>query len=182
MSAHFIAKNCAPTLAGLKAGSLFPVYGEENELLGAVSELDRHLNKKGVHARLLWRKSCGYGLVYIYRTSGLNRLLEKNEITDFLNNYGYIKGSIPEYLDHLEQRLDSSEFPHEIGVFLDYPLDDIKAFIKNRGCNCPCTGCWKAYTNVPEAKKTFRKFNECTDSYCRRMLADEDLIRLTKAG
>ena len=52
----------------------------------------------------------------------------------------------------LAQRED---FPHEIGLFLGYPLGDVIGFIKNAGQNCKCVGCWKVYCNECEAIKAF---------------------------
>lgn len=56
----------------------------------------------------------------------------------------------------MKDRLHMCEkFPHEIGLFLDYPLVDVIGFIRNTGKNCKCSGCWKAYGNAKEAEKTF---------------------------
>lgn len=59
------------------------------------------------------------------------------------------------------------EFPHEIGIFLGYPLGDVIGFIKNAGHNCKCTGCWKVYCNECEAVRTFAKYKKCKDVYMR---------------
>lgn len=182
MSSEFLARNCAPTLAGLKAGSICPVRGTKQELQDAVDQLDRSLEKKGVHARLLYRQGKGPSLVYLYRKKGLQKILQDPNIQRFLGKYGYSDFSLPTCLDLLEQRLAQEEFPHDIGVFLDYPLPDIEAFILNKGRNCPCTGCWKAYTNIPQAQKKFRQFRRCTDYYCRCVSNGADISRLTVAG
>ena len=52
----------------------------------------------------------------------------------------------------------------------------------NKGSNCPCTGCWKAYTNVAEAEKKFASFKHCTEVYCRCHNKGMDISRLTVAG
>ena len=56
------------------------------------------------------------------------------------------------------------KFPHEIGLFLDYPLVDVIGFIRNTGKNCKCSGCWKAYGNAKEAEKTFCKYKNAEKS------------------
>jgi len=48
-------------------------------------------------------------------------------------------------------------FPHEIGIFLGYPIEDVEGFIKNKGENYLFRGCWKVYGNVEEAKKIFEQ-------------------------
>lgn len=74
------------------------------------------------------------------------------------------------------------DFPHAIGVFLDYPLANIKAFITNKGCNCPCSGYWKACTNFNEAQKKFKSFKKCIEFYCQNLQAGMDISRRTVAG
>lgn len=182
MSTDLIVRNCAPTLAGLKAGSIFPVRGTKQELRAAVSELDRQLKSKGVRARLLYRKSGGPSLVYLYRERCLCKILQDPQTRRFLARQGYYDFSVSACLDLLEERLALEEFPHEIGVFLDYPLADIQAFILNKGRNCPCTGCWKAYTNIPEAQRKFQQFRKCTHLYCYWVSRGVDVARLTVAG
>ena len=47
-------------------------------------------------------------------------------------------------LRQLSRRLCcEADFPHEIGVFLGYPLTDVVGFIENQGRNFTCCGCWK---------------------------------------
>lgn len=182
MSSDLIARNCAPTLAGLKAGSVFPQKGTREELDKTVAALDCGLMEKGVRARLLFKKEKGPSLVYIYRTRCLEEIISNQGIRHFLSQYGYTEFTVQACLDRLEKRLEDDDFPHEIGVFLDYPLEDIKAFIENKGRNCPCTGCWKAYTNISEAQRKFRQFRRCTDLYCSWVSSGADLARLTVAG
>ena len=70
----------------------------------------------------------------------------------FIKKYGY-ESTDPAYaLERLRSRLAQREdFPHEIGLFLGYPLGDVIGFIKNAGQNCKCVGCWKVYCNECEA-------------------------------
>lgn len=182
MSSDRIVQNCAPTLAGLKAGSIFPQKGTKEQLNIAVTQLDRCLKEKGVHARLLYKEGNGPSLVYIYRVRSLEKIIADRGVQHFLSEYGYTDFTVSACLERLEQRLAQEEFPHEIGVFLDYPLADIQAFIANKGRNCPCTGCWKAYTNLPQARQKFKQFRHCTALYRNWVSRGADIARLTVAG
>jgi hypothetical protein len=42
-----------------------------------------------------------------------------------------------------------------------------------------CTGCWKAYGNEEEAKRTFRKYRKCTEVYRREFSKGRSLLQLT---
>lgn len=182
MSTEMIVRNCAPTLAGLKVGSLFSyACRDEAEALRHVEERNRLLNAKGVYFVLV-RVKQGMAMIYVYRKKRLERALADPAIQKFLQCFGYNEFEIDACLEELKKRLLMADFPHEIGVFLGYPLADIQAFIENKGANCPCTGCWKAYTDLERAEATFQLFHKCTRLYCQRFDEGFDITRLTVAG
>jgi len=51
-------------------------------------------------------------------------------------------------------------FPHEMGLLLGYPVDDVMGFIENRGKNFSHTGYWKVYSNPLEAITLFERYNQ----------------------
>ena len=179
---EIIVKHCAPTLAGLKTGNLFAYEYENNKELDVeLHKWNYILNEKGIFIVSIRRKN-GRALIYVYRRKQLERELSRKEIIEFLFENGYISESMESCLYCLAKRLEADgAFPHEIGVFLGYPLADIKAFIENKGANCKCTGCWKVYTDEHEARKTFEKYKKCTDVYCNKIAEGIDITRLTIA-
>ena len=85
-------------------------------------------------------------------------------------------------LRQLSARLRSrSGFPHEIGVFLGYPLEDVVGFMENKGKNYTCSGCWKSYGNPEEAACRFSRYHACTADYLRRFAGGEGVKQLTTA-
>ena len=86
-------------------------------------------------------------------------------------------------LDWLRQRLAAGQgFPHEIGLFLGYPVGDVAGFIRNRGKNCRCVGCWKVYCNECEARRTFARLKKCTQVYTRLWQQGRTVPQLTVAA
>lgn len=60
--------------------------------------------------------------------------LGKSGVAAFLAQYGYQSIDIDYALNRLRERFNAGEdFPHEIGLFLDYPLGDVIGFIENEG-------------------------------------------------
>lgn len=59
--------------------------------------------------------------------------------------------------------LTAQNFPHEIGIFLGYPLEDVILFEKQNGKNCKYCGCWKSYSNAEEAKSCCCKYKQCSE-------------------
>ena len=75
-----------------------------------------------------------------------------------------------------------AEFPHEIGVFLGYPLDDVKGFIRHKGRNYTYCGCWKCYGDPQAARRRFEGFRRCTETFRRRYAAGTPIIQLVVAA
>ena len=76
---------------------------------------------------------------------------------------------------------ESGEFPHEVGLFLSYPPEDVKGFIENRAANAKCTGVWKVYGDERQARQTFAKYKKCTQVYCERWQSGSGLDKLAVA-
>ena len=74
------------------------------------------------------------------------------------------------------------KFPHEIGLFLGYPLGDVIGFIENAGKNSKCAGCWKVYCNECETMKLFEKFKKCTRIYTKLWRQGTSVEKLTVAA
>ena len=175
--------HCAATLAGHKCGSLFSYHLVAGETMEEnVNPVNVHLSDKGARVRLL-RGCARGGLLYVYRPRKLARRLEDPAVRDFLSAQGYTDFSGEGCLATLTRRLAQCEdFPHEIGVFLDYPLEDVIGFIHNRGSGFCCLGCWKAYSNAEAAEKTFALYRKCREVYLNCYGKGFDVARLTVAA
>lgn len=182
MSNYDLLFHCAPTLASVKIASLFTVkYESFSVLQEKIREKNAFLQEKGLCIRILKQMERS-ALIYVYRKTQLEHCLENKEIRDFLNSYGYEDFSCQAVLEKLEQDLVAKEFPHHIGVFLGYPLADIRGFIQHQGKNSCCTGVWKVYHDRKQAEKTFLQYKKCVKVYLERYAQGADLNRLIVAG
>ena len=163
---QYLIRHCSPTLASLKTANLFSCsYQDEKDFAQRLEYWNGQMNSKGICLTVLQKKG-NWALVYVYRPSFLRRDLQRPGVAEFLENFGYNSLEIPEVLDHLRIRISARDvFPHEIGIFLNYPLEDVIGFIENRGCNCKCSGCWKVYQNEQNALATFARYKKCTRIY-----------------
>ena len=75
----------------------------------------------------------------------------------------------------------TGDFPHEIGLFVGYPPEDVDGFIRLGPEKCKCTGLWKVYGDDVQAKKTFAKYKKCTSIYCEMVARGKTLEQLTVA-
>lgn len=183
MSEELIVRHCSPTLAGLKTGSLFTcACASREELTAALCQLNKTLVPKGVCAIPL-RFGNGRALIYVYRRSGLKRDLGDRQARALLEENGYMPEQTNRCIMRLIERIGTGgEFPHEIGLFLSYPPEDVCAFIAHKACDHKCVGCWKVYGDVEAARKTFARFEKCTRVYSECWRGGSSLERLTVAG
>ena len=180
MPEQFLIEHCSPTLAGLKTGNLFPVRIEPGQdICNEVREVNRLLRQKGIRVVILKRVE-GKALLYLYRPDFLERDLGCPEARRILEEKGYCCGSAGNCIVQLIRHMkEDAEFPHEVGLFLGYPPGDVRCFMKDSRLGVKCTGCWKAYGNEEEAKKTFARFRKCTDVYRRELSKGKSLLQLT---
>lgn len=181
MSYELIVQYCSPTLAGLKVGSLFSCTVEcESQLHALVEARNKALNHKGIYFTVL-RCRNGRALIYVYRKNQLKKVLEKPEVQSFLRKMGYSSFTWQDCRAVLIQHLSREDFPHEIGIFLGYPLADIQGFIAHKGANYKLVGCWKVYSNEEQAKALFDSYAKCTRIYETQLAQGIDITQLTVA-
>ncbi len=157
-----LANHCAPAFWGIKPSSI-ATYNKDDceDVHDEIEKLNSSLNKKDIYIEILCECE-KRAVLMVYRKNVLKKHLNERENKAFLNCYGYTDlNEIDEYLSVLKTRLSCNDFPHEIGVFLGYPLNDVYSFINHRDKGCILTGEWKVYHDAESAKKTFHIFKTC---------------------
>jgi hypothetical protein len=169
-----IVLQCAPTLAGLKTSNLLIVPKDQEDKVRGVLR----------HSGLF-----GYRLVYdrkrviflVFNKEKLVDYLSRDEVRDFLRKYGYRTDEFGYCLRCFQKRYDSyvhsrREFPHEMGVFLGYPLCDVEGFIENGGEDFKLSGYWKVYGDAEEAKRLFESFDTIKDEMVCKLYKKERIF------
>ena len=166
MSEELLIAQCAPTLADLKTGSLFtcPV-DDPARLRESIRRYNAQLVPKGL-CLLPMRIENGRMLLYLYRPSRLRRDLAQAQAAAMLAKRHYPIGDPALCVTELVHRLQTEDaFPHEIGLFLGYPPEDVEGFILHRAQNARCVGTWKVYGDTDAAQRVFARYQKCTRSY-----------------
>ena len=178
---EILVEQCAPTLAGIKPASLFRCRADGACPRAAVDRWRRELGPRGIEVRVL--KTCpvtGACLVYLYRPAWMERLVEGAAVRSFLTGRGYDPApGLEALLDQLAARFClEGDYPHEVGVFLGYPLEDVEGFIRHRGRGFTACGCWKVYGDPRAARLRFDRYRRCTARCTRRFLAGTPIAAL----
>lgn len=98
--------------------------------------------------------------VLFYKTGLLEQCLNKSSNREFLNEMGYASTiTLEDCIEKLRERFECV-CPHEIGIFLGIPLEDVVGFISHKGENSLLCRYWKVYHAPERALKLFRSFDK----------------------
>ena len=180
MSEELIVRHCSPTLAGIKtAGAFSCSYRSEEELRREIRRLNRKLVRRGLRIVPL-RIRDGKALISVYRPDRLQGDLLSAEAERLLRAHGYEDLRADRSVVRLAERLrDCDGFPHEIGLFLGYPPEDVAGFIENGAKGYKLCGAWKVYGDEEQARLLFARYKKCTDVYLRHWSLGRPIERLT---
>lgn len=176
-----LVQHSAPTLLGIKCASLFSLSSQEFDLPHHAAIFNRRAGVKGLRCRILCQCKNRI-LLLVFRESLLARRLQEPWAAALLHHLGYEpEKGIQICLEKLASRIaESSEFPHEIGIFLGYPKEDVLGFIANKGANCKLCGCWKVYGNIGIARQMFARYRKCHRYLHGRLAEGQDLYTALK--
>jgi len=157
-----VAAQCAPVLKGIKASNLITVRP------GGFNQLRRHLIKSRVICVLLYADA-EREVLFLYRYELLEQLLIYPKVRQFLASFGYRTFAIGDVLNllinrYLRYKRAEVDFPHELGVLLEYPVEDVEGFILNQGRNSLLTRYWKVYHDQEYAERIFRMYDEAKEA------------------
>ena len=136
MPERVLIETCSPTLAGMKPANLISLpYQNEEQARADIREMNRIFVRKGLRAvPLNFRKS--HVLLYLYRPASLKQEFAGERVRSFLEPLGYDCSDADRCVVKLGEKIragrDSAEFPHEVGIFLGYPLEDVEGFIHHK--------------------------------------------------
>ncbi len=161
---------CSPLITGIKLSNLLIIPNENLERVKSVlsgTNLSFYILLETEYKTTL--------LLYCHRK--LEKYLKDTRVSIFLQKSGYRDLSVEAVLGLFQKRYqkymkDNKDFPHEMGVLLGYPLEDVEGFIRNCGRNFLYAGYWKVYENLPKKLRLFESFE----------LAKETLIQLISCG
>ncbi len=165
-----MALQCAPLIKGIKMSNLLIVSSSDEDAVRVI------LKKSGIiHYRLLRQDDKTTFL--LFRKAQLVSYLQGSDVQRILKASGYgdlsLGGILRMFQYRFETHMNQGEgFPHEVGLLLGYPVEDVVGFIENRGKNYLYSGYWKVYADVVTKAKLFEAYES----------AKEELIVLLSKG
>ncbi|HEX3022774.1 MAG TPA: DUF3793 family protein [Lachnospiraceae bacterium] len=151
-----IARQCAPLLAGIKISNILITHVTGKNGVSSIFQ-DSPIKMKYLHI------GPDRVAILLYRMTELVKLLQDIQVQRLMKSYGYQNMEVEAVLELFASRYsmymkEREEFPHEMGILLGYPIDDVLGFINNEGKNYLYTGYWKVYSNLYDTLHLFERF------------------------
>ena len=117
-------------ILGSKPAEIINVPGSKEDKKIKLSQIEAFFsNCSRITYRIITTHDGGKRVLFINEKS-MEKVLVNKRCINFLKFVGYPADyQLNDYMDELVFRLQSEEFPHEIGVFLGYPLKDVLGFM-----------------------------------------------------
>ena len=169
-----LALQCAPVISGIKISNLLTIPDK------SLRELSVVLKKTELSFRILYpgRERL---VILIYREAKLREYLAREEVMAFIYKCGYETSDISKifpvfvkrYVRYMELKQD---FPHELGLFLGYPIEDVEGFIKENGKNYLYSGYWKVYKDTELKIRLFKDYERVQTEIVRLLYEGLDIM------
>lgn len=175
---YALGMHCGVTFAGMKPSSLLSLRKSELEKLDFFAGCFAQKGFRFVNLR----DGGDRVLVLVFSEKDLSALLTEKRNAEFLESLGYFYQNAGQALDILKGRLSGEDFPHEIGIFLGYPLEDVRGFIKSPTEGVMISGYWKVYEDAENKAKLFKRFDVCSRLICQKLSRGETLTEIFGVG
>lgn len=188
--ASFLVLETAEVLEGAKPGNLVNITNRYRPCGRNLYSLWKKygsglLRESGLEVRELADRGSSV-LLFLYRSDQLRSLLARKSVSVILRKAGYTEPADPEKtLTELESRLSGDCFPHEIGVFLGYPLKDVIGFMGWARLSYACQGPWKIFGDPSESLRLAEVHRECRCRMSQQLTSGcnpRDCLRIKASG
>lgn len=150
------------TMCGIKPANLFTISSQKFSK-STLKNWEVIAGSQGMSISV-FKSSANTTMVFVYNIIWIKKILEDSFVQVYLRSKGFSNVFDTEKtICELFYRLQTNKsFPHEVGIFLGYPVEDVICFEKNQGkCSKYC-GYWKSYCNPEEARRCCERYKQCS--------------------
>ena len=160
-----IVLQCAPILTGIKMSNLLHVRAAQ------ASEVFHMFEDSPVSCHVLYEWN-GRVSILLYRKASLERYLKQGSVQRLMESFGCRDMELEEILEILTVRNQAyvegkASYPHEVGLVLGYPPEDVRGFIEHGGRDYVLSGYWKVYGDPVRAQRIFAAYDRARDAGIR---------------
>ena len=168
---NFLVYNSSLVIAGIKPAATITIKKNNKKLYSNWNEFGslfiENINLKFIELR----ESINSIIIMIYDEIILEKELNNDSYIEFLRNIGYPSSAdVNYYINTLKSRYEKYHCPHELGLFLGIPFQDVKDFMECTTKRCLLCGYWKVYNDSNKAKEIFNKYDKVKEYTIKNML------------
>ena len=164
---HLIIEHLGPTVLGIKPSELLNVSQYDQRTWEEFKALFSEQKQLGLREI---REVNGRQQVIFYHRVTLDTILREKHNQEFLRTFNYPQTySLDSYLNHVLGKIRTKAFPHEIGIFLGYPLKDVLGFMKQIPLTYAGTNGWRIYGDRRVSDEIYEKYHQARTS---RLISD----------
>lgn len=165
-----LALQCAPLFMGLKSSNLLTLRSH------GAAEVGELFRGTDIKVQVICRAP-QQTVLLLFREAELLAYLNTPVVKTAMARFGYRELALDVIFEKLCINYESymrnrGNFPHELGLLLGYPVEDVLGFVENCGQNYLYCGYWKVYGNVAKAKEIFSQY----------LKAKEQMVRMVSSG
>jgi Protein of unknown function (DUF3793) len=178
---RFLLFNSSLVIAGIKPSVTIAINKNSgNTYKNWIIHGNEFLNKANLEFICL-RENDTSLILLIFNRVILGKYIFQEENTNFLEGIGYKSNKdLDYYLDKLKIRYKQYNCPHELGIFLGIPVNDVIDFMECSSKKCLGLGYWKIYNNYDKAIDTFRKYDEVRNTTINEIISGIPLDKVIK--
>lgn len=176
----FLVYNASLVISGVKPSATVTLKKVNNNLYDKWIKYGIEFLKSIGIEYIELRESKEALIILVYNKSELENYIFDESNRKFLINLGYIEeNDIYSYVNNLKVRYEKFKCPHELGIFLGFPLDDVKDFMECTNKKCLGCGYWMVYNNYDKAREIFNKYDKVKEHTVHHILKGDSSYKIT---
>lgn len=172
---NYLKYQLAPVIKGVKP-SLTLNITHRKQLIEQWDKYGKYVLKDLNLKYVVLRKTSKGKILLIYDPQLVQQVLSQKQVREFLINIGYTCLETEKAISYLVKRYEKYHCPHELGIFLGIPLQDVKDFINCSPRECMFCGYWKVYNNLDSALKTFRVYDLAKEMMLNQLIEEFQIV------
>lgn len=148
-----------PVILGSKPSEILNISSKDKDKKSKLNDINSFFsNCSKLTYNVINISDGGIRIIFINKIS-LSNVLNNKKCLNFLKFIGYpSEYNIDNYINILINKLNSKDFPHEIGIFLGYPLKDVVGFMGYGNYKFCKTRYWRVYGDESISDKICNTF------------------------
>ena len=175
----YLVYSLAPVIAWFKPSSTINFKRDYRDLYFQWNLHGKKFIKELGLNYIILREHQDYIVVLIYKENTLKEYLLEESNIKFLKKLGYDeKNNLDSWLETLKIRYNKYHCPHEIGLFLGIPIEDVIDFMECTEKKCLMCGYWKVYNDCYKAKEIFSLYDNSKKYIVSKILEGRSTLSL----